>query len=361
MSYPTPSSRRRVRWLTVAAAAPLLFGLLGSTALAATYKVTARSGLNVRSGPGSGYRSLGALENGANVTTIAERGSWRKIRFNGREGWVHSRYLRQTSAAPAADDDQGPADTASTTTNDSGGNFVDALEGRRTLRKGDSGEAVRALQRRLRELGYPVSVDGEFGPQTERALRDFQRANGLSADGVAGPQTIAALDNPNSSGNASNNGNNGGSTSIPTDLPRSSAGFVQLPASGTGFYGYYGANRRWGTPAMVYGLMRVGQAWAGNGARMGVGDISYKNGGPISGHASHQRGVDADLRPVRKDGGESPVTIHQSAYSRTLTSRLLRLIRQHLPVRLIFFNDSAIAGVQHWPNHANHFHVRTTR
>jgi peptidoglycan hydrolase-like protein with peptidoglycan-binding domain len=40
-------------------------------------------------------------------------------------------------------------------------------------------------------LGIPA--DGIVGPQTRRAIRQFQRANGLVVDGVVGPQTLAAL------------------------------------------------------------------------------------------------------------------------------------------------------------------------
>jgi peptidoglycan hydrolase-like protein with peptidoglycan-binding domain len=62
------------------------------------------------------------------------------------------------------------------------------------LQRGDSGPAVRRLQQRLRYEGYnPGEIDGEFGPQTERAVRQFQRANGLYVDGVAGRETLVAL------------------------------------------------------------------------------------------------------------------------------------------------------------------------
>ena len=55
-------------------------------------------------------------------------------------------------------------------------------------------EAVRALQRRLKELGYySGSADGDFGPATEKAVMEFQRANGLKADGKAGQQTLSKL------------------------------------------------------------------------------------------------------------------------------------------------------------------------
>ncbi len=58
-----------------------------------------------------------------------------------------------------------------------------------------SGEDVLHLQRRLQELGLTVTgrPDGIFGPQTESAVRAFQKSKGLKVDGVAGPLTWAAL------------------------------------------------------------------------------------------------------------------------------------------------------------------------
>ncbi len=65
------------------------------------------------------------------------------------------------------------------------------------LRYGSRGQAVRDLQSQLKKLHYyQSSVDGIFGSQTERAVRAFQRDNGLRVDGIAGPQTFAALKNP---------------------------------------------------------------------------------------------------------------------------------------------------------------------
>ncbi|RNM12583.1 N-acetylmuramoyl-L-alanine amidase [Nocardioides pocheonensis] len=57
-----------------------------------------------------------------------------------------------------------------------------------------AGDDVFALQRRLLELGFKVGrVDGYFGPQTEAALRDFQRNFGIPADGTCGPASLKAL------------------------------------------------------------------------------------------------------------------------------------------------------------------------
>ncbi|MFN7824847.1 MAG: peptidoglycan-binding domain-containing protein [Pseudobdellovibrionaceae bacterium] len=58
------------------------------------------------------------------------------------------------------------------------------------LQKGSSGEDVRALQSRLRELGYyGGNIDGEFGAITERGVSLFQKAQGLKADGIVGSKT----------------------------------------------------------------------------------------------------------------------------------------------------------------------------
>ena len=53
------------------------------------------------------------------------------------------------------------------------------------LREGDTGEAVIALQTRLRDLGYfSGEADGVFGPDTAEALTRFQKRNGLLATGI---------------------------------------------------------------------------------------------------------------------------------------------------------------------------------
>jgi murein DD-endopeptidase MepM/ murein hydrolase activator NlpD len=66
--------------------------------------------------------------------------------------------------------------------------------GSRTMEQGDRGWDVAAMQYILARRGYPPgAIDAVFGPMTDGALRNFQRAYGLSADGLAGPQTISAL------------------------------------------------------------------------------------------------------------------------------------------------------------------------
>jgi peptidoglycan hydrolase-like protein with peptidoglycan-binding domain len=66
--------------------------------------------------------------------------------------------------------------------------------GQPTIGPGATGDAVRRAQRALRrtpDLG--LTVDGIFGPKTEAAVKNFQRAKGLTVDGIVGPHTWNAL------------------------------------------------------------------------------------------------------------------------------------------------------------------------
>lgn len=57
------------------------------------------------------------------------------------------------------------------------------------------GDDVAILQRQLQNLGFDTGrIDGIFGPQTDNALREFQRSVGVTADGTAGVETFKALD-----------------------------------------------------------------------------------------------------------------------------------------------------------------------
>ncbi|WP_341531781.1 peptidoglycan-binding domain-containing protein (plasmid) [Nostoc sp. UHCC 0302] len=58
------------------------------------------------------------------------------------------------------------------------------------LRNGSQGTSVSQLQKALGN----VTVDGYYGPETERQVRSFQVRNGLLVDGIVGPQTRRALD-----------------------------------------------------------------------------------------------------------------------------------------------------------------------
>lgn len=59
---------------------------------------------------------------------------------------------------------------------------------------GSRGTEVRNIQTKLKSLGYySGSVDGIYGTGTQRAVKAFQKACGLTADGIAGPKTLLYL------------------------------------------------------------------------------------------------------------------------------------------------------------------------
>lgn len=65
-----------------------------------------------------------------------------------------------------------------------------------TVKKGSKGAHVRVLQALLIGNGYSVGssgVDGSFGPATDKAVRAYQKAKGLTVDGSCGPKTWAKL------------------------------------------------------------------------------------------------------------------------------------------------------------------------
>ena len=65
--------------------------------------------------------------------------------------------------------------------------------GDRALRAGASGKDVRQLQKALRQAGFPVKADGQYGSATVRAVKRFQAAAQLTASGVVGRKTATAL------------------------------------------------------------------------------------------------------------------------------------------------------------------------
>ena len=61
------------------------------------------------------------------------------------------------------------------------------------LKHGAKGDDVKTLQTALNKHGATLTVDGEFGPLTEAAVKEFQSKVGIVADGVVGPDTHSEL------------------------------------------------------------------------------------------------------------------------------------------------------------------------
>jgi hypothetical protein len=61
------------------------------------------------------------------------------------------------------------------------------------LQKGSKGELVKKIQNALDSQGFPCAVDGDFGSNTETAVKNFQQQKGVTADGKIGPITWEKL------------------------------------------------------------------------------------------------------------------------------------------------------------------------
>ena len=146
-------------------------------------------------------------------------------------------------------------------------------------------------------------------------------------------------------------------------LPQDSRRFFMLPQApeGAGYYVYgipsHGA-AQYAHPLMFTLLIMVEREWALIDRRkFGVRNISVE-GGLYFGHQSHRRGLEVDVRPLRKDGLHQPVSYTSPDYDLDATRVLIQLFRAaSASPLLIFFNDNRIPGVQALADHDNHFHV----
>ena len=93
----------------------------------------------------------------------------------------------------SSDDDSGDVATGDDNGAQEGGGADDS--------SGATPEEITAGQEALAAVGcYTGSIDGKYGPATDRAIRDFQSASGLVVDGIFGPATLAALQDAASAG-----------------------------------------------------------------------------------------------------------------------------------------------------------------
>ncbi|TCS77598.1 peptidoglycan-binding domain-containing protein [Tepidibacillus fermentans] len=75
-------------------------------------------------------------------------------------------------------------------------NYTNYLWSGQTLRRGDRNDYVKTLQSWLYKAGFnPGAIDGIYGANTEKAVKEFQKKVGITADGIAGKQTYQALQN----------------------------------------------------------------------------------------------------------------------------------------------------------------------
>jgi penicillin-insensitive murein endopeptidase len=147
-------------------------------------------------------------------------------------------------------------------------------------------------------------------------------------------------------------------------LPQDTRAFFMLPQApeGAGYYVYGTPDKgqaQYTHPGMMTLLLAVERQWSLIDRRkFGIGNISV-SGGFYFGHKSHRKGLEVDLRPLRKDGKRHPVTYFSPEYDREGTALLIGLFHTCAPgLLVIFFNDTRIPGTRPLVKHDDHFHVQ---
>lgn len=141
-------------------------------------------------------------------------------------------------------------------------------------------------------------------------------------------------------------------------------GYFMLPQAPeqAGYYVYgtpTGGKGQFAHPGLLSILFVVEHAWtAVDDRKFGIGNISLANGTPYPKHGTHRNGLEADIRLLRTDGRQLPVTRFMAEYDRDATARLVDLFFAHASVELVYFNDATVPRVSRAKNHDDHFHVK---
>ena len=184
----------------------LLLCLIPVLALAKTGKVTASS-LNIRKSADSESKVVGTLREGATVTIKDTSGSWYKITANGKTGYVYKKYIKITGSS----DDSKKSSSKSSDSKKSSSKSSGSSNG--TCGPGDTGDAVKKVQKRLKKLGYySGSIDGDYGNGTKSAVKAFQKRNGLDANGKVNSKTLSKLNSSDAKKASSSDSSGAGST-----------------------------------------------------------------------------------------------------------------------------------------------------
>lgn len=184
----------------------------------------------------------------------------------------------------------------------------------------------------------PISEDGTIDAKTIAAIEEFQRR-------------VVRMSNPDGRIDL------GGTTWKHLTTAPGGSSLTQLQ-SGSGYYSYEPNNRQFGTTQTIKAIQEVASTFSFNKQpQIGIGDISFANGGTMPPHHSHQHGTSVDIRPFRKDRSHAPITITDAQYDRETTRLLVQSLLAHRNVKSILFNDTQISGVQSYPGHHNHLHV----
>jgi hypothetical protein len=134
--------------------------------------------------------STRAFALGATIASLCVGGAWAAIETSHSHGAGSNPASTPAAASTAT---TAPGSHTASTAGSSGGT-AGGSHAATPANTYPHGQDATTLQRDLGLLNYyESSVDGVYGPATTAAVKDFQRANGLTADGIAGPSTMAKI------------------------------------------------------------------------------------------------------------------------------------------------------------------------
>jgi murein endopeptidase len=150
---------------------------------------------------------------------------------------------------------------------------------------------------------------------------------------------------------------------MPEVTPQDGRKYFVLPQApeGASYYTYGTPGRgaaQYAHPRMLSFIFQLEHLWSGMDERkIGIGNISLANGTAFPPHRSHKSGLEVDIRPLRKDGRQSPTSYTDPQYDQDATRKLVDLIWQTGMAKRVAFNDLAIPRVQRMTGHDDHLHV----
>lgn len=218
---------------------------------------------------------------------------------------------------------------------------------------------VRLVQQRLKDVGFDLGVDGQWGRKSETALKTYRAMLTGAEYTKEEPGLIAPNDLVD--------------RALSSEAPPR---WEKMPASGPGFVNHDTDGFSHGSAEMRLAIEEFSLAYARDylavnpgKALISLNDASESHGGDNRDHDTHENGLDLDLRLPRKDG-TSGSDVRRTDYDREAAWAMLSSIAANPRVERVLFSDATLlerAKTERQPwafkvfdggdVHRNHFHV----
>ncbi len=224
-------------------------------------------------------------------------------------------------------------------------------------------EDVKKVQQRLADLGFDIDVDGQWGPQSQRNLDLFDGILHGREHQASGARVDVMLTLHKAL--------------LSADAPR----WVEMPLRGRGFKNADADNHDYGAHITRNAIVAAGKHYADhylashpNAAVIATNDASLPRGGDTPDHASHEVGLDLDVRLPRTDGESGGVTVTSGGYDKNAARAMIEAFARQDEVERVLIGDRNLlaefqARGESWAlkvrdggrQHRDHLHVDVKR